>query len=274
MRKLVVGRGHLGQYIATKLGISSELHFKDNMDDLDERKLADLRPDVVINAAGKTDLPWCENNPHGAFTSNVIAPIALHRRCIDLNVRYVHLSSGCVWDGPFNKNGEAFKPNDPISPACFYSWTKALCDSILIQESNTVLILRPRQVYSSVASPRNTLDKLKNYKDLLDTPNSMTSADTIIKTINILLSTTPGSKIMNVYDKGYSTPFEVAKFLHEAGLRGAPGLLDKSSLDKWHKPRRVDVVLYDKTFESLINPPLVQDELQRVIAEFKKNILG
>lgn len=273
MRKMVVGKGHLGCYIASKFCLSEEMHWKGAMDELTIDKLRGVSPDVVINTAGKTDLPWCENNPHEAFSSNVIGPIALYRRCNELSIKFVHLSSGCVWDGPYNKDGKPFRPIDPVTPACFYAWTKAICDSVLVQESNSVLIIRARQLYSPINSPRNSLIKLKAYNNLLDTPNSMTSADTIVKTIEVMLKTKINAPlIMNVYDKGVTTPYEVAKFLYEAGLREAPGLLDKHKLDQWHKPRRVDTVLYDSTFEHFVQPPLVQDELRRVIGELKKNV--
>jgi dTDP-4-dehydrorhamnose reductase len=252
--------------------VPEELHWKTEVEDLSIDKLRELQPDIIINTAGKTDLTWCENNPHETFRCNIIAPINLYRKCKELIKPYVHMSSGCVWDGPFRKDGKPFTPYDPVTPACYYSWTKALCDTLLLSERNALLfILRPRQVYSPVKSPRNTLSKLNSYKDLLDTPNSMTSADTIIKTVDTLIrSQYNGKVIMNVYDKGYSTPYAVANLLHEAGLREKPGLLEKSSLDKWHKPKRVDAVICDYNFENLVQPPDVVSELKRVIGEYAR----
>src|SRR5205814_707999 len=129
-----------------------------------------------------------------------------------------------------------------------------------------LLILRPRQVYSPLASPRNTLTKLNSYPKLLDTPNSMTSADTIAKTIETALhasDTRVWNRIMNVYERNASSPYEVGTLLAQAGCRKPPEKLNKSDLDSWHKPKRVDAVIEDKVFEELIDPPTVQNELKR-----------
>ena len=56
-----------------------------------------------------------------------------------------------------------------------------------------------------------------------------------------------------------------------AGLRAKPERLEKNDLDSWHKPKRVDVVLADPFFETLAEPPRVEDELRRNIALFALN---
>lgn len=276
MRKFVVGKGHIGSYMAQTWDISPELHWKDDIAVISENALKLADPDVVINTAGKTDLPWCENNQAEAFRCNVIAPLALCRLCARLEIPFIHLSSGCVWDGPFKENGEPFGPNDLVTPACFYTWTKASCDSLMRETTDELVLIRPRQVYSPVLSPRNTLDKLNRYPKLLDTPNSMTSLDTIIRVIDHILEMNTELRyfpdVWNVYDKGTSSPFRVAELLAAAGLRAKPELLEKKDLDKWHKPKRVDTVLYDKFFETTIKPSDVEDELTRVIGLYAKNM--
>lgn len=270
---LLIGKGHLGSYLKDLWKLPSELHWSREMMELDAATLKKLAPDAVVNTAGKTDLRWCEDNAAECFRCNVSAPVGVYRALKDAfgtKVPYIHLSSGCVWDGPYNADGKPFKPNDPPMPACFYAWTKSACDALLLREVVApILILRPRQVYSPLASPRNTLTKLNGYPKLLDTPNTMTSADTIAKTIEIALSA-PDVRIWNrillVYERGVSSPFEVGTFLAQANCRKLPEKLTKSELDTWHKPKRVDTVLYDEFFEQTFTPPTVQDELKRNIA--------
>jgi dTDP-4-dehydrorhamnose reductase len=280
-RILLIGKGHLGTCLKQHWNIPSELHWTQEMAQLDAATLKRLKPDVVVNTAGKTDLRWCEDNAAECFRCNVSAPIGVYRavkEAFGRDVPYVHLSSGCVWDGPYRADGKPFQPNDPPLPACFYAWTKAACDAMMLDEVVApVLVLRPRQVYSALAAPRNTLTKLNSYPRLLDTPNSMTSADTVARTIDIAISggnPKVWNRIMNVYERGYSSPFEVGTILTEAGLRQAPEKLTKSDLDTWHKPKRVDAVIEDAFFESLVKPPKVQDELKRVIAQYAKNVRG
>lgn len=275
-RVLLIGRGHLGSFLRDLWDIPPELHWTGEMAGLDSTHLWRLRPSVVINTAGKTDLRWCEDNSLECFRCNVTAPLSIYRSIKNVfndRVLYIHLSSGCIWDGPFNSDGGAFQPDDPPTPACFYSWTKACCDALLMAEATApLLILRPRQVYSPVRSPRNTLMKLNGYQKLLDIPNSMTSANTIARTIETMIGKINDStqaRILNVYDLGFTSPYEVGVFLSQAGHRGMPERLDKTDLDSWHKPKRVDVVMKDEFFEEAVRPTSIRLELLRVIALFK-----
>jgi dTDP-4-dehydrorhamnose reductase len=274
---LLIGKGHLGSYLKDVWKLPSELHWTTEMEKLDAATLKRLAPDAVVNTAGKTDLRWCEDNAAECFRCNVSAPIMVYRAvktAFGGKVPYIHLSSGCVWDGPYRPDGKPFQPNDPPTPACFYSWTKSACDALMMAEaSSPLLCLRPRQVYSPLAAPRNTLTKLNGYPKLLDTPNSMTSADTIAKTIEIALSSSDKklwNRILNVYERGYSSPYEVGNLLAAAGCRKPPEKLTKSDLDTWHKPKRVDAVIEDSFFETLVNPPTVQEELKRNIALYAR----
>jgi dTDP-4-dehydrorhamnose reductase len=275
-RVLLIGKGHLGTFLKRLWNLPGELHWTGEMAELNEKALIHLRPEVVVNTAGKTDLAWCEANANECFRCNVAAPLGVYRaiqNAFGTSVPYIHLSSGCVWDGPYRADGKPFQPNDPPTPACFYAWTKASCDALMLAEAHSpLLLLRPRQVYSPLKSPRNTLSKLNTYPKLLDTPNSMTSADTIAKTIAAVLSSSVRecwNRILNVYDRGNSSPFEVGSFLAAAGCRQPPEMLSKSALDSWHKPKRVDAVIEDLFFEKLVKPPVVQEELKRNIALFK-----
>ena len=272
-RVLVIGKGHVGGYFKSHWNLPDELHWTREMADLDAATLQRLRPEVVINTAGKTDLPWCEQQALETFRCNVSAPLLLYRSlgaAFEKRVAFIHMSSGCVWDGPYRADGKPFRPTDPPTPACFYSWTKAACDALLLAELKApLLILRPRQVYSPLNSPRNTLTKLRGYPKLLDTPNSMTAAATLVRTIDRALASTDlavWNRILNVYERGITSPFEVGTFLAQAGLRQLPEKLTKSDLDVWHKPKRVDAVIEDPFFEALVDPPVVQDELRRNIA--------
>jgi dTDP-4-dehydrorhamnose reductase len=275
---LLIGKGHLGHFLLDELKIPYQYYWTADIDKLDEKRLTELNPDVVVNAAGKTDLKWAEENKEECWRCNVSAPLYLYRRIKKTlpKTTFIHLSSGCIWDGPYAEDGRPFGPTDPPTPACFYAWTKAACDAFLLTEIiNPIIILRPRQVYSPIFSPRNTLSKLRGYKALLDTPNSMTSASTIAKTISIFSDAinrcSSRFREVNVYDKGITSPFEVGMLMAEAGLREKPEELIKTDLDVWHKPKRVDAVLKDEYFEDIVKPPDVHDELKRNIELYKEN---
>jgi dTDP-4-dehydrorhamnose reductase len=280
MRILLIGRGHLGAFLRERLRIPAELHYTGELAALEAPALARLAPEAIVNTAGKTDLRWCEDNPREAWRCNVVAPLALWRAIAAAwlpETIFVHLSSGCVWDGPYQEDGTPFGPDDPPRPACFYSWTKAACDALLLREvgGRPLALLRPRQVYSPRPSPRNTLTKLRTYPRLIDTPNSMASAETIAATIEQVVALAPAKRlrgrILNVYDRGVTSPYQVGVLLAAAGLRAPPERLTKGELDQFLKPKRVDTVLNDPFFEQLVKPPKVQEELRRVIALYAQS---
>jgi dTDP-4-dehydrorhamnose reductase len=266
---LLIGKGQVGTELSERLH-NIDLHWWDGrIEDVTGEIVQSLMPDVIINAAGKTDLLWCENNAREAFASNVEAPVELYKRILAANkpIRFIHLSSGCIWDGPYDESGSAFEPMSVPSPASYYAWTKAACDALLLSiDPASVAILRPRQVYSSRESSRNTLMKLLRYPKLIDTPNSMSSAEVISKTVQSLLKVSEWTGVYNVYDRGVTTPYQIGLMLSEAGLRDEPIRIEKSELDTWHKPRRVDTVIHDQRFENLVGPRQVRDVLRESIS--------
>jgi dTDP-4-dehydrorhamnose reductase len=272
MRIILIGRGQIGRALEGAL-VGQKLHvWQGDIDELNREEIERFRPDAIINAAGKTDLAWCEANAREAVRCNLEAPVRLYDRILAAgDIRFIQFSSGCVWDGPYRADGKPFEPYDPPSPACLYSWTKAACDAMLLARNpNNVGILRARQIYSGTADARNTLTKLTRYPGLIDTPNSMTSMTTIEKTVRHLLAESDWAGIWNVYDRGVVTPFEVGQMLSNAGLREQPHKISKKDLDAFHSPKRVDTVLYDARFEELIDPSNVQQELQSAIEELSK----
>jgi len=265
---VIIGAGHLGRYLSSV--IPEARLFEGRMSDFEPGQLGPRA--IVINTAGKTDLAWCEQNWVDAFVTNAFAPSLLYAALRGVGRRLIHLSSGCVWDGPFRTDGEPFGPLDQPSPACRYSESKVLGDELISRlgkDMRTWAILRLRMPYSSVGSPRNLFSKLLGYEQLIEDPNSVTSADTLARTIRHLIDEADSplwGRISCVYDLGVTSPYLIGLGLAKAGLRAVPTALEKSNLDTWHKPKRVNTVLYDELFEATIGPPAVEDELRRVTA--------
>jgi nucleoside-diphosphate-sugar epimerase len=271
---LLLGRGQIGSALARDLTDFDVHVWPHDIDDLTIRELEVIAPDVIINAAGKTDLAWCESNAREALRSNLEAPVRLYQRILQSgrDIRFIHFSSGCIWDGPYDSNGEPFTPDALPTPACLYSWTKAASDAMLLDLDPTrIAILRPRQVYSGYEHPRNSLIKLLRYPKLIDTPNSVSSMDVIEKTVHYVLTNENNwNGIWNVYDRGITSPLAIGELLWKAGLREQPFRISKEELDAFHKPKRVDTVLQDDRFETAIQPDDVQLQLARAIEKLKE----
>jgi nucleoside-diphosphate-sugar epimerase len=271
---LLIGRGQIGSALAQHVTDYDVHIWPHDMDDLTSEVLEVIAPDAIINAAGKTDLAWCEANAREALRSNLEAPVRLYQRILQSgrDIRFIHFSSGCIWDGPYDAKGQPFTPDAPPTPACLYSWTKAASDAMLLDlNAERIAILRPRQVYSGYEHPRNSLIKLLRYPKLIDTPNSVSSIDVIEKTVQYALTNENNwSGVWNVYDRGITSPLAIGELLWKAGLREQPFRISKEELDAFHKPKRVDTVLQDDRFESAIQPEDVQLQLTRAIEKLKE----
>lgn len=263
----VLGNGHLGNYIVNNVGAARMFSQK-----IEQVKHSELEGyDVVVNTAAKTDLAWCEANQAETKCINVDAALELRHMAIKAGARFIQLSSGCIWSGPFNVGGSPFGPEDPPSPASYYAESKADCDREMKKEHmSRTAILRLRMPYSSVHSHRNLLDKLSRYDALIHDPNTITSADTLVATVDRLVNEPAcplWGRVSLVYDWGVTSPYEIGMMLYHSGVRSSPPkTLEKLELDRWHRPRRVSTVMFDEMFESYINPPSVERELKRVIA--------
>lgn len=138
------------------------------------KELAEKKPEIVINAAGITGRPnidWCEEHKIETVAGNVTGPLNILQACQEQGVYWVHLGSGCVFQGE-GPDGQGFKEDDPASPPSFYSWTKYWVDQIL--KNFPILIVRLRLPIDNQPNPRNLIDKLARYPQIVDVENSIT----------------------------------------------------------------------------------------------------
>lgn len=273
MKTLIVGSaGHLGSYLKTE----NSINYTDSIDSISTDYLLTHRPGVIINCAAKTEMIWAESNEFACRYVNFSSPLELYKRvCKSLNSNclFIQISSGCIWDGPLDIEGKPFNSKSFPNPLCVYTKSKVDCEWALKAEYDnqknpaSLCILRPRLIFSEEKSPRNLLCKLLNYEHLIDDYNSFTSCSTIKSCIDTLSKYYYRQRCdtYNVYDVGVSTPFNIGMKLYTAGLRDKPKLLDKSKLDHWHKPKRVNVILSDLEFEKEFNPQYLEMSLDNCI---------
>jgi len=166
------------------------------------------KPDVVINAAGKTGRPnvdWCEDHKEETLRSNVQGPLVLLEECGKRGIYWVHLGSGCIYQG--DNGGRGFAEGDPANYfGSFYSRTKAWSDAIL--QEFPVLNLRLRMPFDGTDEPRNLLTKLRKYTRVLDVPNSLTCIPDFLDVARTLIERrTTGT--FNVVNPGAVSPYQV-----------------------------------------------------------------
>ena len=144
--------------------------------------LGNVRPDVVINAAGKTGKPnidSCETDRARTFLSNVTGPVVLAEACLKRRIYMVHLSSGCIFDGESPSPG-GWTEIDVPNPVSCYGRSKVDGDFGLMNSGAKVLIERIRMPIDSKLYGRNLITKLVKYPQVIDVVNSVTVVDDLL----------------------------------------------------------------------------------------------
>jgi 3,5-epimerase/4-reductase len=176
--------------------------------------LQEVKPDVVVNAAGKTGKPnvdWCEDHKEETVRANVTGPLILLEECTKIGARLVHLSSGCIYAG--DNGGRGFSEEDaPNFDGSFYARTKAWSDQIL--KEFPVLLLRIRMPFDGSLHPRTLVGKLAKYSRVLDERNSITYVPDFIDAAKQLIEKGK-TGIYNVTNPGTISPYEIMSLYKE-----------------------------------------------------------
>lgn len=210
MNIITLGRGFIADHLPYEVN-----PYKIALDDRDvAAALSRGAPDVIINCIGKTGRPnvdWCETHQAETYISNVVLPLMIADWCERHSVRMIHIGSGCIYFGespnihytqadgslipegvdlffgttiryPTIKIDDGWKETDFANPQSYYSKTKYACDLALSQMPH-VTTLRIRMPVSDRNVPRNLINKLKGYSQLIDIPNSMTFMNDFVRCV-------------------------------------------------------------------------------------------
>ena len=180
---------------------------------------------ILINAAGYTGKPnvdACELAKYECLQGNAVLPGIIREVCEDLKIPWGHVSSGCIYSGRRSDGGgwkEEDEPNFSFrSPPCsFYSGTKALGEEVLDGAENC-FVWRLRIPFNHEPNPRNYLQKLLNYENLLEAENSVSHLEEFChKCIDCFTKDVePG--IYNMTNPGSITTSQVTEWMIEEGL--------------------------------------------------------
>jgi dTDP-4-dehydrorhamnose reductase len=214
MTRLVFGTGKVAMQLArddTRL-IPREVC---DITDIDRVSLilSDLKPETVINCAAKTNLEYCQDRRDDAYRVNTMGPINVLQACSDASIKFVHISSGCLFDG----NDRVFDEESEPDPKVWYTWTKKWADEFIIEFGyENYLILRPRQLISAVANPSNVITKFlgKDYIPAIDEDNSITCVEDFSHMIDHLVSNDHVG-IFNTCNSGVVSPYDIAVKIKE-----------------------------------------------------------
>lgn len=138
----------LAKYFKRTLG-SDEI-FAPSHDEVDitkelsvQQTLLNLRPRLVINAAGFTGVDAAETEREAAWSSNSLGPKLLARWCREFGAKLIHFSTDQVFDG---RSGHPRTEDEKPNPINYYAKTKLEGENA-VMSSPLNLILRVQWLY-------------------------------------------------------------------------------------------------------------------------------
>ena len=242
---IILGKGYVGNAVNTRFvneGKSLSFLSRKDVDYTDPLKLSqfiefkqqsttEIPPSsfTIINCAGYTGNPnvdACEldYNKPGVYALNAQLPITLAQVAMSYNnVDLIHISSGCIYSGYEKIYSETDVPNFGIyNPnSSFYSKTKHIAE-LGLQQFKTGAILRVRMIFGDDESPRNLLNKILKYNNLIALENSMTNVNDL------------AAFISSFTDRGLERKHDIYNVVNEGSLslRVITGIMRK-----YHKGR-------------------------------------
>jgi dTDP-4-dehydrorhamnose reductase len=209
---IVLGRGFLGkEFERHGFKVWDKTKFNLTPDDHSDLKKINSY-DVIINCIAKSNTRWCEDskNFNNALFVNGIIPKILSEKCKSEHKKFIHISTGCLYDDTTKDN----KEDDLIASHCNYTVTKWVGEKYCNKND---IILRPRLLFSDIPDKNNLLCKLPNYKSYVNNyKDSLTRTKTIVNTCITLLEEN-ASGIFNVAEDGPCTIADIVMWCNNFG---------------------------------------------------------
>lgn len=183
--------------------------------------LGHYKPDFLINGAGysgDTSVDDCEVHRTKTYQSHVTQAATIAKALHGTGIKLIHISSGCMFTG--NLLGPFLETEDPNHLAPWYTQCKWKAEQEL-SGYELRYIFRIRMPFNHQWHPRNLLVKLCNHPRILDGFNSLTFLDEFCMRSWLLAGKSPPGAYNAAYGTGIGI-LEVARMLHDAGLREAP----------------------------------------------------
>ena len=169
-----------GTYFKAKPKGPGRFYFLDMNEFSDAKQLLKtLRPEIVINCTGITNVEICEQYPEKCWSLNCASAVNIAQICKSNSVKYVHIST----DHFMHKNLSRLSEIDEISASNQYSYSKLSAEKLINHVNQDSLIVRTNFFQINFAQPRTFLDKLilnvksgvsvYSFKDVIFTPVSI-----------------------------------------------------------------------------------------------------
>lgn len=276
MKVLTLGGGFVADHLPYE-NIKAKIFSREDVDSL----ILKHQPDVLINCIGKTGRPnvdWCESHKEETAFSNTAVPIMLSEVCKGRGTHLIQIGSGCIYFGSSPYKGHISGAKDPgwreddfAKPESFYSKTKYACD-MMIGSLPHVTTLRIRMPVSDKDVPRNLINKLRGYKQVIDIPNSMTLMNDLVRCIDWAVTNRPGG----IWHVANPEPLTAARIMQEY-QKYVPEhqfeIITERELDQMTTAKRSNCILNtDKLRAAGFKMSDTEEALERCMAEYVKDM--
>jgi dTDP-4-dehydrorhamnose reductase len=201
---LILGKGYIGTRIQQGLDVQISESLIQNFKQAQELILQS-RPRIVINAIGYIgrNVDACELDKESSLLSNSFVPLLIAEVCLRNKIRFVHISSGCIYHYNYAKDRPITEDKPPDFYELFYSRTKIYSELALenLSRKFPFLVVRIRVPLDDRPSPKNLLDKLIGFKKVIDLPNSITYIPDFIQALRHLIKI-GATGVYNTVNKG------------------------------------------------------------------------
>jgi len=288
---LILGKGYIGNYLFNHLQSKSfDIQIK-SRNDLDYHDMSVLKKFIlnndiktVINCSGFTGKPnvdQAELEKEECWKLNTTVPLEINRACDSLGIYYIHVSTGCLYDGYDKEWSEKDTPNFGLfqNYSSFYSKSKHAYENLAKDLKG--IVLRIRMPFGQDNSYRNYLTKIKNYNNLLNLVNSKTYIPDLCDFVQCLVSTVDNDtywvrrETYNITNPEPLKTEEICKILKSYGMHNSYWkLVDRSQL-KAHANRSncvLDTRKLQEIFPIRTEKQAIIECCERIVADQKERL--
>ncbi len=187
-----------------------------------EKKISDLKPDVVINAAAYTAVDDAESNEELAYKVNGGAVGFVANACKNINALFVHFSTDYVFDG---KNKLGYNEDYPVGKFLnVYGESKALGEKMILDIEPRYYLVRTSWLFGKYG--KNFIETMlrlagegKEIRIVNDQFGSPTYAKDLAKKVRELIESQKPYGIYHITNSNTCSWYEFAlKIFNSAGL--------------------------------------------------------
>ncbi|MEE9912431.1 MAG: dTDP-4-dehydrorhamnose reductase [Deltaproteobacteria bacterium] len=184
------------------------------------KAVADIQPELVINAAAYTNVDGCETAKDECFAVNAEAVKNIAEACRDKSIKVIHYSTDYVFDG---NGSRPYLEDDPVNPINTYGASKLTGEYHLRHLTDNFIVIRTAWLYGAkgknfvqaILERARTTGKLTVVDDQTGSPTCTRD----LAAATELLVDKNARGIFHITNRGFCTWYDFArKILMEARL--------------------------------------------------------